>query len=91
MSAHDPYDGIYDAPESDDSGAPTAETPTPPADTSAVEPPDPAVEVSVYTRSQLERMRKAELVAVARERGLDASGDRDALIERIEAAQGASA
>jgi hypothetical protein len=49
------------------------------------------VEVSVYTRTQLERMRKAQLQAVARERNLDPSGDRDDLIERIETAQGASA
>lgn len=81
MSVHDPYDGIYD-------DAPAAVSHS---DTSAAEPPPPAVEVSVYTRAQLERMRKADLQAVARERGLGATGDRDGLIDRIEVAQGASA
>lgn len=80
MSDHDPFDGIYDEPAA----------PEPVAD-DATEAPAPAVEVSVYTASQLTRMKKAELQAVARERGLDTDGDRDALIERIEAAQGASA
>lgn len=98
MSEHDPYDGNYDdapapaaAPQAD-SGTMAPEAPSSSSDTSTAEPPpEPAVEVSVYTHTQLERMRKADLQAVARERGLDNVGDRDDLIERIEAAQGANA
>lgn len=80
MSAHDPFDGNYDdAPAQAEQAAEQADAPA------------PAVEVHVYTRSQLEQMRKAQLQAVARERELSPAGDRDDLIERIEAAQGASA
>jgi hypothetical protein len=82
MSDHDPFDGIYDEPATQ---KPVAD------DATESEAPAPAVEVSVYTNTQLTRMRKADLQAVARERGLDSSGDREELIERIEAAQGASA
>lgn len=68
MSAHDPFDGIYDqAPRTADRGVEhTAEQP------------------AEYTHSQLEGMRKAELQELARERGVDTDGTRDELIERIE-------
>lgn len=97
MSEHDPYDGNYDdaptpaAEPAADSGTMSPEAPSNADTSAAVDPPAPAVEVSVYTRPQLERMKKAQLQAIAHARGLDFSGDRDDLIDRIEAAQGASA
>lgn len=73
MSAHDPFDGIYD-------DAPQAE-----AEQASVEG---SAEQERLSRSHLARMRRADLQALARDRGLDDSGDRDDLIARIYDAQG---
>jgi hypothetical protein len=93
MSKHDPFDGIYDdgqAGASDVATSPAQQAQVVSADETAVEDAPPASEVSnpeVYTRSRLERMKKAELQVAARERSLPTSGDRDDLIESIWSAQ----
>lgn len=80
MSAHDPFDGIYD-----DGEAAESSTATSPAQQQVVSADEG------LTRGRLETMRKAELQAVAREYDLDDSGTRDDLIERIEAVRGGNA
>ena len=101
MSTHDPFDGIYDdvspaAGSGTHPAAAPAEASNPPIGASAGASPVPAAPTAdlagltdseTYSRSHLSRMRKSELQALARSRGLDAKGDRDDLIETIFMAQ----
>lgn len=97
MSYYDPFDGRYDltAPSTGGGGVATPSTLMRPASEAQreadVEAPAPAVEVSVYTNTQLKGMQKDELQELARQRGLPTGGTRAELIERIESAQGATA
>jgi hypothetical protein len=105
MSEHDPFDGIYDdvpaGPGDSGEQQPLVGAPQErPANVDAQdeqaveESAPPATEVAhpeTHSRTQLARMRRAELQAAARERGLSTSGDRDDLIERVWAAQQESA
>jgi len=93
MSTHDPFDGIYDdvspaAGSGTHPAAAPAEASNPPIGASAgASTPAGLTDSEAYSRSHLSRMRKSELQALARSRGLDAKGDRDDLIETIFMAQ----
>lgn len=82
MSTHDPFDGLYDDIEASNVATSPAEQQQVVSDTAHAGEPQ-----QHYTRTDLSRMRKSELQALARERGLDATGDRDDLIDRIFVAQ----
>jgi hypothetical protein len=81
MSTHDPFDGIYDDAEASNVATSPAEQQQVVSDTAH------AGEPQQHTRTDLSRMRKSELQALARERGLGNVGDRDDLIDRIFLAQ----
>ncbi len=103
MSEHDPFDGKYDE-SAGNQPSQAAEQGTSPGESAGNQPllgaprgrpaesAPPASEVAhpeTYTRTQLERMRKADLQVAARERGLSTLGDRDDLIDAIWTAQNA--
>lgn len=89
MSEHDPFDGIYDAPADPAPARDEAHS-----EVTVVAPDD--VDVSVVSddeprhlsKTEITRMDKAELQAAARERGLDASGSRSELQDRLREHQG---
>lgn len=89
MSEHDPFDGLYDESARQEPlvGAPQERLAQPAQDEDPVPPASEVAHPETYTRSQLERMRKAELQVAARERGLSPAGDRDTLIAAVWAAQ----
>jgi hypothetical protein len=95
MSEHDPFDGIYDDETSGDRVRPQEEAP--PSEAQAAPnhptPAQPAAggqEPGRYSMTFLRRADKADLQQIARDRGLDASGTRDALISRIATHQATS-
>ncbi len=101
MSAHDPFDGKYDTPAepapeaAQPQGVKTEQAPLlgapqeRPAEPESAPPASEVAHPETYTRTQLERMRKADLQIAARERGLSTAGDRDDLIDAIWTAQNA--
>lgn len=79
MSDHDPFDGIY-------SSAPAPKPVEPIEDDNTEDETEHSVD-TVYSSPFLRRQSKGDLQEIARAKGLDASGGRDDLIERIEADQ----
>jgi hypothetical protein len=97
MSTHDPFDGIYDesAPsvhaEPDKADADKPEQEVVSADGRTGDATAEGEHFAFFGHSYLQRMDKDDLQARARERGLDSSGTRPQLIERIVAWQEANA
>ena len=98
MSEHDPFDGIYESagnqPNHETSGdrvRPQEEVPPSEAQ-AAPQPPIPAQPAAgeQYSMRFLRRADKVDLQKIARDRGLDDSGTRDALISRIATHQATS-
>lgn len=93
MSTHDPFDGVYDSVPAPRAESPKAE----PSEAKAPEPEktesapvtrnrDKSVD-TVYSTPFLRRQSKGDLQEIARDKGLDTSGGRDDLVDRIEADQ----